>query len=207
MATIVNARDTALQATTPRTQSVSLPANIVVPSANVSGLNDVYTSTRQVALVASSLLFQVPKSGATLPTSLTMTAVLKNITGTPTFSVVAGSCTYTVNGNVLTITPSGLTTNSATIKVSVTFDSVTYTDQVTIAKVAEGTDAVTTLLSNEACVVTTPFDGTATAATFTNAGGTLYVFDGIVNMTGNAAVTYSIVNPVNVTMAITSAGV
>lgn len=207
MATIVNTRDKALQATTPRTQSVSLPANIVVPSANVSGLNDVYTSTRQVALVASSLLFQVPKSGATLPTSLTMTAILKNITGTPTFSVVAGSCTYTVNGNVLTITPSGLTTNSATIKVSVTFDSVTYTDQVTIAKVAEGTDAVTMLLSNEACVVTTPFDGTATAATFTNAGGTAYVFDGITNMTGNAAVAYSVLNQSGVTMAINSAGV
>lgn len=207
MATIVNTRDKKLQASTPRTLSVSLGANIVVPSGNVTGLDSLYDATRQVQLVASSLIFQVPKSGATMPTSLTMTANLKNITGTPVFSTIAGTCSFTANGNTLTILPSGLTTTTATIQVAVTFDSVTYYDKVTIAKVAEGTDAVTTLLSNEACVVTTPFDGTTTPTTFNNAGGTLYVFDGIVNMTGNAAVTYSVLNQVGLTMAITTAGV
>lgn len=207
MATIVNTRDAKLQASSPRTLSVSLGANIIVPSGNVTGLDSLYDATRQVQLVASSLIFQVPKSGATMPTTLTMTANLKNITGTPVFSTIAGTCSFTTNGNILTILPSGLTTSTATIQVAVTFDSVTYYDKVTIAKVAEGTDAVTTLLSNEACVVTTPFDGTTTPTTFNNAGGTLYVFDGIVNMTGNAAVTYSVLNQVGLTMAITTAGV
>jgi hypothetical protein len=100
-----------------------------------------------------------------------------------------------------------LTTTSATIKVTVDFNGVTYTDQVTIAKVAEGVDSVLALLSNEATVVTTGFDGATSGSSFTNAGGTMYVFDGITNKTGNAAVTYSVVNPQNVTMSIAATGV
>lgn len=205
MATVVNARDVALLATSPRTLSVSLPSNIVVPTGNVTGLNDLYDSSKQVVLNATSLLFQVPKSGAVLPANISMTAVLKNITGTVTFSVESGTCTFTSTGNTITILPAGLTTTTATIKASVTFNGVTYEDRVTIAKVAEGVDSVVGLLSNEACTISTGFDGVVSS--FSNAGGTFYVFDGLTNKTGNAAVTYSVVSSSGVTLSIASTGV
>lgn len=206
MATVVNARDTLLQATNPRTLAVPLPANIVVPTDSVPGLSDIYSTSKQIVLSASSLLFQIPKTGAVMPTSISMSAVLKNITGPVTFSVIAGTCSYSVNGNTITILPTQLTSTTATIQVSCAGnDGNTYTDVVTIAKVAEGVDSVVGLLSNESAVIATPYDGTITD--FSKANGTFFVFDGLTNMTGNAAVAYSVVNPSGVTMSIAASGV
>lgn len=205
MATVVNARDVALQATNPRILPVNLPSNISVPPEQVPGLSEVFTTSKEVVIRASSQVFQVPKTGATSPTNLTLTAILKNITGTPVFTVVEGTANLNVVGNVATLFPANMTTNTATIEVSVIFAGTTYKDKITVVKVAEGIDSVVGFLTNESMVVDADSAGTVAPAKLAAAGGTFKVYDGVTDKTGNAAVTYSVVSSsgVNVTLAAT----
>lgn len=211
MATIVNARDMLLQAASPRVIPVTLPPNVSVPPENVPGLPAYFDAAKQVVLTASSQVFQIPKVGAISPTSITLTANLKNITGTPTFTVIAGTATLNPSGNTATINPASMTTQTVQVQVSVTFNSVTYTDVMTICKVAEGADgtnglnAVVGLLTNESVVVAT--NSTGTVPSYTGTGGTFKVFDGLTDKTGNAAVTYSVPSSTSVTVTIASTGV
>lgn len=124
--TTLNAAQLLLDATSPRIVPVTLPGNILVPA------------IKAVKITAPSQVFQVNTSGVASPTSILLTATLKQITGTVTWSVVAGTATLTGSGNTRTLTYSNLTTTSATIRASVTDGGVTYTDDFTIAKVADG---------------------------------------------------------------------
>lgn len=207
MAAIVNAADQLLQATSPRVLEVSLPPNILVPSDNVTGLPEAYDAIKSVELSATSLVFQVPKVGAISPTSIAITARLKNIVGTPTWSVTSGTATLDITGNTATIIPSTMTTQTVTVEVSVLANSTTYTDKVTIAKLAEGNDAIVGLLSNESVTIAADSGGTVTGAALASAGGTFYIFQGVNNKTGDAAVTYSVMSQSGMSVSIASTGV
>jgi hypothetical protein len=61
------------------------------------------------------------------------------------------------------------------------------------------------MLSNDSTVVAA--DSAGTVSSFTNAGGTFYVYDGTTSKTGNAAVTYSVASSTNVTISIAATGV
>lgn len=206
MAIIVNDRDALLQTVSPRVQTVGLPSNVSIDPSSIPTLAAAYDATKEVSLNPTSQVFVVAKTGIIQPAQIEITALLRTITGTPTFSVIDGACSFTTAGNKITVVPGGLTTPTATIKVSVLFNSVTYTDTLTIGKIAEGSDAVVGLLSNEACTVAASNDGIVSGAALGAAGGTFYVFDGIVNMTGSAAVVYSVPVQTGCTVSINTAG-
>ena len=126
MATIVNARDVLLQGST-RLVDVVLPSNIV-PDA-----------VREIILSPSTGVFKTNASGGTTtPTSITLTLTRKYVTGTATFSVVEGTATLTGTGDTRTLTFANMSSERVVVRVTVVFNSVTYTANSTIVKVKDG---------------------------------------------------------------------
>lgn len=126
MATIVNERDKLLQSAASRFAEVTLPSTVIVPA------------TKALLLTSSSLLFKVPTSGPALPSSITLTATKKAISGTVSFNVTAGTATLTGSGDTRKLAYSDMSSDSVTVTASVVADSVTYVSTVTVAKVKDG---------------------------------------------------------------------
>jgi hypothetical protein len=124
--TTLNAAQLLLDATSPRINTITLPDTILIPA--VKGLT----------ITAPSTVFQVTAGGVASPASILLTANLKQITGTVTWSVIAGTATLTGSGDTRTLTYANLSSASATIRASVTDGGVTYTADFTIAKVTDG---------------------------------------------------------------------
>lgn len=94
-----------------------------------------------VKLRASALAFQLPKAGGVNPAAITLTAERKGtLQGAVTWAVTAGTVTLAGAGDTRTIDPATLTTDTATVRVSITDTVATYVDEVTLAKVREGAD-------------------------------------------------------------------
>ena len=150
-------------------------------------------------LSASSQVFQVAKDGTASPTSITFTAIGdESLSGDPTFSVVSGTATLTGTGTTRYLAYTGLSTDAATIRI--TWDGLT--DEVTVVKLREGSDAYTALLTNEAAVLAATSGGTV--ADFAPAAGEMKVWKGAAELT--SGVTYSkISNTSGLTIAINSA--
>jgi hypothetical protein len=128
---------------------------------------------------------------ATNPASITFTAKLQNVTGTPVFSATAynasntslGAVTLTGTGNTRTLTSANFNALGATtvryVKVQVTLG--TLSDTITIWRGDNGSDALTFILTNESHTVPAANDGTVSSY----AGAVTYgaIFRGIVNET------------------------
>ncbi len=156
---------------------------------------------------ATSQVFQVPAVGAATPASIAFTAAAQNLTGSPTFSVIAGTATLSGSGATRTMSYGSMSSDAVTVQVS----QDGLTDTITVVKVREGADgqagvsAVVGVLTNEAHVVQTAADGSG--GSYGTAGGTFLVFDGLTDKTGNAAVTYSVASSSGVSISIASTGV
>lgn len=203
MATIVNARDVLLQATTPRVATIDILPNLVVDQTQVEGLGLALANTRTIELQATSQVFQIPKTGSVTPASITLTVVKHNIAGTPTLSVISGTVTgsLALTGGAVTIPYANFTTDSATIRVTATDGSDTFTDDVTIIKVREGIDSFNGLLTNESHTLAA--DNLGNVLSYTGCGGTFKVYQGAVDIT--TLCTFSLVaNPSSLTYSLNS---
>ena len=203
MSNIVNAVDLLLQSTVPRLIPVTELGNVTVPTSNVIGLPDYYSAAKQVVLRATSQYFQTFTVGGTTPASIIVTADLKNILGTVTFTLLSGTATFTTGATTLTINAGDMTSASVVIQASVTFNSVVYSDQITLINTTEGSGVVLGYLSNESAIV--PILTSPTVMSYDNSGGTFSVFSGTVNVTGTA-VAYSVVSTTGVTVTIAPTG-
>jgi hypothetical protein len=193
------------------TDSVTVTAAITKDGVNFTASQTVVRVTdgatgataKGLALMASSQVFQIAKNGTNAPSSISLTAVGQNVFGSPSFTIPSGTATLTAGGSASQkfLTFANMGTDSVTVQVA----QDGLVDQVTIVKVREGTDALTGLLTNEAVNVAT--DAAGTVASYATASGTFKVFDGIADMTGNVAVTYSVVGSTSITGAINGAGV
>jgi hypothetical protein len=204
MADILNARDLTIQAQLPRLIPVTMPGNITVPTTNVPGLPDYYASSKQLELKATSQIFQISKVGGTSPSAIILTALKRNILGTVTWTVVSGTVDFTTGNDTLTIQAGGLTSDTATIRASVTSDGTTYSDVMTIVRVEEGVDSVTGFLTNESTSV--PALANGSVLSYDNTGGQFRVLKGITDVTGTA-VTYSVVSSTGINISIANTGV
>jgi hypothetical protein len=127
MAAIVNDRDVLLQAAGVRLETVTLPDNVIIPA------------LKAIRLAAPSLTFQVTTAGVASPSSILLTASLVQVTGAISFSVLAGTGTLTsVTGTTATLLYANMVTDSITIRAQVTEAGITYTADLTIAKVRDG---------------------------------------------------------------------
>lgn len=203
MSAVVGARDSLLLGTVPRLVPVLGPGNVTVPTTAIVGLPDYYSAAKQLALRAPTQVFKTMTVGGITPASIVITADLNNIIGTVTWSVISGSVAYTTGATTLTINSGGLTSNSAVIQASVTYNSITYTDQITIISAVEGSGVVLGFLSNSNAIV--PTLGSTTVLSYDRSGGTFSVYEGIVDRTGTA-VTYSVVSNTGVNVALATTG-
>jgi hypothetical protein len=168
----------------------SLTARVTVSEAKAGATGAAGTSAAALRLTASSQIFQVTAAGANSPASITFTAeLLGGLTGTPTFSVTAGTATLTGSGLTRTLTYANLGSDTATVQATLSGS----TDYVTVAKIhagatgAAGEDAVMALLSNEAH--TLQADAAGVVGSFSGAATTLTVYEGLSDVSASYAVT------------------
>lgn len=168
MAAIINDKDKLLQA----------PPNIRLEQA---ASNYIYFST-------PAPVFNLDSAGVASPVNYAVTAKLAGqLAGTVVWSTTSGTVATTgQSGNTWTIAATDLTTNTATIRASLTFLGVVYTSDLTISKVSSGTsgtngtNAVTLNYSNNSLTVPQTNAG---VSTWTGSGGQLQVYDGTTLLT------------------------
>jgi hypothetical protein len=183
MATTVNARDAILQAANPRVLPVNLPSNVNVPSGQVEGFPALALNSKVIFLRATSQVFQIPKSGAAAtPASINFTPLFRNVSGTVSWLVTAGTATLTDDGSGgKNLAIANLTTDSATIKVSVIDGGVTYSDTITVVKLREGSDTLNVVLSNESHTI--PADSNGLPTSYSGASTSVSIFSGTTDVT------------------------
>lgn len=204
MATVVNARDVLLQGASTRIATVTMAPNLTVSQAQVSGLGIVLEGTKLVLLQATAQVFQIPKVGPIVPASSVLTALVKNIVGTVTLSVISGTITPApaLVGGTVTILPGNMVTDTATLRISVTENAITYTDEVTLVKVKEGADGITGLLTNESHNI--PADQLGNVLSYSGCGGTFKMYQGNTDITNLC--TYAVqANPSALTVVLNAA--
>jgi hypothetical protein len=138
--------------------------------------------------------------GAASPSTqaLQAEAHLSNLTGTASWTVTAydssntslGSVGYTSVGNVITVdTATNVKIAYPTWSYLVLVATLsTHTDQQSIVRLTNGSDAVTPYLTNDAATVAAASDGTV--ASFAGTGGTMELFKGAIRQT--SGVVYSV---------------
>jgi hypothetical protein len=165
-----------------------------------------------LVLTSTAQAFTYDSNGNANPTSqtITFTANLQNLAGTATFT-----CTlYNASGVSIGTPVLGGTGNTRTLT-SAQFGTAQYavvvaslsgqSDQETVVKLKDGANNITGYLTNEACTVAA--DSSGNVPSYAGTGGTFKVFNGLTDMTGNAAVTYSLVSSSGLTASIASTGV
>lgn len=152
--------------------------------------------SKLVFLAGTAQAFQISKTGANTPASITLTATGQNLTGEPTWAVSPdGAATLTGTGATRTLSFADMSADYAAI--TVTWDGVS--DTFSVVKVREGidgnngtngtngADAIVALLTNEAHNVTADASGVVT--TFVGASTEMVVYRGVVNDTANWTIT------------------
>jgi len=175
MATIINTSDAALAAVTPRTNTVTAGSNVIVPGA------------KELRLTESAGIFRVSKDGSVNGTTAASASITFNAsrvylnTDALTWST-SPSVTLTGTGDTRTLTYSNMGSNDrVTVTVSLLDNGVTYTDSITIAKLLDGSDSLTVVLSNESCVV--PANVLGQTQSYTGTGTTIEVYEGSQKLT------------------------
>lgn len=124
MAAIANYRDNLLQAAAVRVVPVLIPIDGVdgLPDV-IGGLEDAIDSATSlasgIAISASDPFFTRTTAGGVTPTAITLTATLRGVTGTVTWTVIAGSATLTPSGNTVSVNGASVSGYSVTIQASV----------------------------------------------------------------------------------------
>lgn len=149
-------------------------------TAGTNGTNG--TNAKQLYLGATSQVFRIAKDGTATPSSITLTATEQNLAaGTPSFTIPSGTATLTAGGtsSEKVLTYANLSTDTATIQVA----KDGLTDQITIVKVREGDDGITSVLSNEAHTLSA--DNSGTVLSYSGASTTMKVYKGVTDDSAN----------------------
>ena len=125
MAAIQNDRDVLLQAASVRVVPVTIQID------DVAGLGD---ALKRIEITPSAASF-IGAAGTPTPTSITLTASLKNgLTGVVTWAVEAGSATLTPSGVTCSVLGSSVTGGSVAISASVIDNGKTYKTQIILPR-------------------------------------------------------------------------
>jgi hypothetical protein len=173
------------------------------------------TNARSVDLTTTTQSFLYNTAGTSpSPSSVVVTATAQNTSGTVFYEfLVGGTSVQNTTTNTYSYTPQSAFGSMpqqiiVRIREGSSTSTVLATDILSMIAIKPGTDginSVSAVLSNEAATVSS--DSAGNVGSFSNAGGTFYVFDGTTDKTGNAAVTYSVASSTGVTISIASSGV
>src|SRR6056300_4573 len=147
-------------------------------------------NAKTVVVSSNAQIFQVAKDGTITPSSITFTANLQNISGNATFTA-SPSVTLGGSGNSRTLSSADFGSNFS-VTISATAGGIT--DEISVVKVNEGSDALTPLLSNEAHIFQADASGSVSA--YTGGGTTIKVYEGVnlltYDGTGTSASTFKV---------------
>ncbi len=121
MATIQNPRDLRLQAAQERFVAPTIPIEQLPPE--VGGAVEAVTGIK-IEATGNQFLFSGP--GVADPSSITMTAILANVSGTASWSVVEGDATLTGTGNSRTVTAVSISGQRIRVRASLTVGTKIY---------------------------------------------------------------------------------
>jgi glutamate racemase len=161
----------------------------------------------QLSATNSDFVFKDQFATTPVTANTVITAALKNITGTPTFTATAytrtgvlvtsagnttGAVTFTQATNTITITGAQFAALGVTVgTVIVTATIGTVTDSFTLYRINDGTEQITVELSNSAHVIPAANDGTVATSGYTGSGTTIRVKQGNTLLTVDAASPYA----------------
>ena len=187
--------------------TIDLSFTIAKSKAGVIG-----ASARAVNLTIGTQAFAYLSDGSTpSPANTVITATAQNTTGTPYYEFfVAGVSKQNTTTNTYTYTPLAAYASmpqQITVKIREGTNSSTIlaSDIMSIIATKPGVDSIVGNLSNPTSTVIGDVYGNVSS--FANTSGTFYVYDGITNKTGDAAVTYSVLSYTGLTISIASTGV
>lgn len=125
MATIVNARDVLLQATSPR---------IAIPPIKIDQVEGLPAALKRLTITSSASTFAGTGAGVS-PATITLTANrFGGLTNPVVWSLISGGATVVPSGDSLVITGSTVTTQTLVLRARVTEDFTNYDAQITITK-------------------------------------------------------------------------
>lgn len=197
---IINDRDVWLQSFTYEQRF----EKVTVQPGNTSNINQdqltgiTLTGAKKLSLTAAAQVFRV--SGTIIePLSITITPTLRNLTGTPSYSVIAGSATLTIVGDKVNVAYGAMSSNSVTIKATLGG----FEDQVTLVKTISGSTAIQAFLTNESETIIC--DSVGNIMSYIGASGDFRVFEGTLEVSSEC--TFSVANnPDNILMVIDNKG-
>ena len=138
------------------------------------------SSAESIRLSADSQIFRINQDGTPTPSTITITADRQNVSTSTTFTTNP-TITSTVSGDTLTITHANFSQGGAQTKNTITATAGAVSDEITIVEVREGTDAITSILTNEAHTLNATSAGVV--SDFTNSGTELVAYEGANQLT------------------------
>lgn len=172
MTTVVNARDAYLQAYTPRVNTVTISDNVVIDSSQITGEGFTVVGRKSVALSSSSQIIKNYTATGDDISSITLTAVPSNLTSPAILDIMSGTVSGTHSfgsGYSVTIPTSNIVSDSVQFRVSITEDSITYYDYITVTRSRESSTTIRTHLTQEYIVI--PADDAGNPLSYASATG------------------------------------
>ena len=143
------------------------------------------TSAKSIRLSSSHQSFIQSKDGSVTPTSITFTANRQNTDDTTTTFSSSPSVTLGGSGaDVRTLTSESFGSNTS-VTITATADSSEVSDEITIVKLVEGSDALTIVNTNQSHTVTANSLGVVND--LTNSGTTIRLFEGTASLDYDAS--------------------
>ena len=139
------------------------------------------SSAESIRLSADSQIFRINQNGTPTPSTITITADRQNVSTSTTFTTNPSPITSTVSGDTLTITHANFSQGGSHTKNTITATAGAVSDEITIVEVREGTDAITSILTNEAHTLNATSAGVV--SNFTNSGTELIAYEGANQLT------------------------
>ena len=139
------------------------------------------SSAESIRLSADSQIFRINQAGTPEPSTITITADRQNVSTSTTFTTNPTPITTGGSGDTLTITYANFSQGGAHTKNTITATAGAVSDEITIVEVREGTDAITSILTNEAHTLNATSAGVV--SDFTNSGTELVAYEGANQLT------------------------
>ena len=146
-------------------------------------------AAKSIRLSADTQIFRVDKNGTITPSTITLTASRQNIGSSTVFTTNPSPMTLGSSGDTATLTHANFSQGGAHTKVTITATAGGFSDEITIVELEEGSDSVTTILSNESH--TLPANSAGSVSDFSNSGTELQSFEGSTSLTFQAPTTFN----------------
>ena len=153
---------------------------------NATGL-ELQQVSRSLSLTAPTNVFKQDSSGSWDGTSITITAnKLGGLTAIPAWSVLSGSYGGSLpSGNALSVSRTSMNTDVVVFSATATQDGFNYSDDFTIARLSDGSNAITAILSNDAHSVSA--DASGNVISYTGSGTQIRVYEGAAELSYNGS--------------------